>query len=785
MTRTGGVAYLGSGEWEPREGATSLLGPLRLYIELKDAEGRARVLSSTAMTVTPVEEGCELRAPGWPGLVLRIVTAELGGGIVFLPELRNQGSEPVAIAAVYLRGRPPSESFAAGVGSEPGWRLYSAGYNSFSPAFARDSREVFAGPRLKTAGAFNQHAQSVYFDRPDCLSSPWLLALTREDAPARTLLCGFLSAETTLSEVALVRERPAYVEARWGLSQAYVRLTPGSSLALDPLWLVLGEGERLLSRWTAEVSLRMAARPVTHPQPVPGGWCSWYRYYRKVRPSHVIHNAVALRERGLPIRYVQLDDGYQARLGDWLSMSPAFEAGLAELVGEIRAAGFVPGLWLAPFLVQRGSEIEKHRRDWLLRDPDGQLRPLGYHPIWGLRDGFIYALDPSHPEVLDFLEGTFRALCGLGFDYFKIDFLSAGLREGRRFASEQTGVESYRAALSRIRAAIGERFLVGCGAPLLPSVGFCDALRISSDVKEDWRDPMLGLVAGECGHPAAELALQNCLTRAHLHGALFQNDPDCLLVRRSQSRLTDAEVETLAAVLSLTGGMILLGDDVGELDADRLQLAERALPPLGRAAQAQGLLTEAFPSRFVRRQDDEALAAVINWRDQTATPTVSAVELGLPAGPYHVYDCFRDRYHALAPDERLALSIAAHGTSLLLLRRRRDERPQVVSVTHHLGQTTALLKSESWDGERGLLSVELELPLPNRAPLRSGELLVFVPTRLRFLGAESASGPGRIELAGHQPRELHPTVLALTIALSGTGTLALRFAEAPRGADAA
>jgi alpha-galactosidase len=104
-----------------------------------------------------------------------------------------------------------------------------------------------------------------------------------------------------------------------------------------------------------------------------------------------------------------------------------------------------------------------------------------------------------------------------------------------------------------IRETIGDRYLLGCGAPLLPSIGYCDAMRISPDVKEDWRDPMVDLIAHDTGYPSAELALHNCLTRAHLHGKWWMNDPDCLLVRRDKSSLSLPEVQTLLSVMSLSG----------------------------------------------------------------------------------------------------------------------------------------------------------------------------------------------------------------------------------------
>ena len=69
----------------------------------------------------------------------------------------------------------------------------------------------------------------------------------------------------------------------------------------------------------------------------------------------------------------------------------------------------------------------------------------------------------------------FTALRSYGFDYFKLDFLYAGALGG---------LEEYRHGLPAvIRDAVGpEAYVLGCGAPILPSVGLVDAMRVSPDV---------------------------------------------------------------------------------------------------------------------------------------------------------------------------------------------------------------------------------------------------------------------------------------------------------------
>ena len=759
-------------------GGRSVLGPLRLHFDIADEAGRRWELTDELLVAEPAQrvaggERLRFHTAALPGACFDVTVALSAAGLVLVPTVRA-GATALRLHAFRLVAQPPAGSLLAGVGAEPGWRILGAGYSSFSPVVSRDSRHVLLPPRLATAGTFNQHTQSPYWGRPEVLSSPWMLTATRRMATAGpaapgepraetlTVLVGFLAAERGLGEVALLRDgappRRPRLEAR--LDWAGRPLGAGGELCGEPLLVAAdGDGEVLIRSWTALTAQRMHARPWT--QPIPSGWCSWYYYYTRVSEAAVDANLACLQQQraALPVRYVQLDDGYQKKVGDWLHPNAKFAGGLPALAQRIRAAGAVPGIWTAPFLVQRGSQVWKKHKDWLLRDPDGRLRRLGYHPFWGVLDGYVYSLDPTHPGVQDYLRTVFRALCAHGFEYFKIDFLFAGLRAGRHHDPGQSPVEAYRTGLGCIREAIGDRFLLGCGAPLLPSIGVVDAMRISSDVKEVWRDPAIALLAGETGHPAAELAILNCLTRAHLHREFWINDPDCLLVRRDNTRLTLAEVQTLVSVLSLTGGMLLISDDLQTLAAPRRALLEQALPPAGEAARVLGAFFESKPERFVRTRalspdaggGVEALAAVINFSDHVLARTILPEDLGLPTAAYDAYELWTRSYQRLDRGQAFVTTQPPHGVALLLLRPQRPW-PQVLTLTHHLGQTTVLLENEVWDPATMTLVVSL-----HALAARTGEVLLALPPQWQ-LSAVSGSAGLALGAWGRSPAGAYVTV---------------------------
>ena len=89
------------------------------------------------------------------------------------------------------------------------------------------------------------------------------------------------------------------------------------------------------------------------------GWCSWYQYFHAVTEADVRANLA--RAGDWPIDVFQVDDGFQAAIGDWLQLAPTFPSPLDVLAADIDAAGYVAGLWIAPFLVAPHAEARARR----------------------------------------------------------------------------------------------------------------------------------------------------------------------------------------------------------------------------------------------------------------------------------------------------------------------------------------------------------------------------------------------------------------------------------------
>ncbi len=407
-------------------------------------------------------------------------------------------------------------------------------------------------------------------------------------------------------------------------------LGPGEERELEPVRVALGTDPNALLESHAEAHGRLAGARVAHP--FIAGWCSWYHFFHRVTEADVLRNldALAAQREALRVEVVQIDDGWQRAVGDWLETSPAFPRGLAPLAREIRAAGFVPGLWTAPFCAVPESALARAHPEWLLRRGDAPLLGL-LHPTWS-PNGKVFVLDPSRDAVTRHLREIFAALASMGFGHLKLDFLYAAAMAAASADARVGRAERVRRGLVAIRAGAGEEaFLLGCGAPLGAAAGIVDGMRIGPDVAPHWR-PEPPLVPGiEATLPATRSAVRSILARAFLHRRLWLNDPDCLIARGRDTRLAPEERRTLATVIAASGGVAILSDDVAALGVDGLDLARETLALARRVdalgipgrARALELLDGEFARGLIARGTAATFVALVNAGD-------APVELSLP-----------------------------------------------------------------------------------------------------------------------------------------------------------
>jgi len=405
----------------------------------------------------------------------------------------------------------------------------------------------------------------------------------------------------------LFRLRPSSLEVV--VDTEGLELGPGEAWDLEELTFRSGAGREALLEALAQ---RLARNhpPLPFPAP-PSGWCSWYCFGPGVTAQQVLANLDVIAAKVPGLKYIQIDDGYQPAMGDWLDTGPAFGGDVRGVLAAIRARGFEPAIWVAPFIAEAGSKLFRQHPGWFVKDPEGAPLRSDRVTFGGWRRGPWYALDGTHPEAQAHLESVFRTMrTEWGVTYFKLDANFWGAIHGGRFHDPRaTRIEAYRRGMQAVLRGSGEAFVLGCNHPIWGSLGLVHGSRSSNDIKRDWSR-------------FTTIARQN-LGRNWQNGRLWWNDPDAVVLTGT---LGEEEFRFHATSIYASGGMILSGDDLTTISPERLEMLRKLQPPTGRAAR---FADESFRVGVMDLAGRRAVC-LLNWDDAPRT-----LSFPLP-GPHRV-----------------------------------------------------------------------------------------------------------------------------------------------------
>ena len=401
-----------------------------------------------------------------------------------------------------------------------------------------------------------------------------------------------------------IHVRPASVQVV--VEAEGLTLAPGQSWTLeDVTYQEAADRDALLDELAAHL---VASHPPLKFNAPPAGWCSWYCFGPRVTAQQVLDNLDVIAKRIPGLRYIQIDDGYQPAMGDWLETGAAFGGAVQTVLKQIRARGFEPAIWVAPFIAEEGSNLFKQHPDWFVKDADGTPLRSNKVTFGGWRRGPWYALDGTHPEARAHLEHVFKTMReAWGCTYFKLDANFWGAIHGGRFHDPTaTRIEAYRRGMAAVLKGTRDAFVLGCNHPIWPSLGLIHGSRSSHDIKREWKR-------------ISDTARQN-LMRNWQNGRLWWNDPDAIVLT---GELPEHEFRFHATAIYATGGMILSGDDLTQISEPRLAMLQKLESPTGVAARF------ADDSLQVGAIDlkDRRIMCLLNWQE---TPRTLSFSLSRP-----------------------------------------------------------------------------------------------------------------------------------------------------------
>ncbi|MGN0522580.1 MAG: glycoside hydrolase family 36 protein [Eubacterium sp.] len=353
------------------------------------------------------------------------------------------------------------------------------------------------------------------------------------------------------------------------------KFNAGEEICLEDMVILTGERNTVLNEFAEIISKN---HPVKKYFEMPVGWCSWYCIGPDISEKDIFNNLKVIKEKTPELKYIQIDDGFQPYMGDWLETSDKFNRPMKDICNDIRKAGFEPAIWLAPFIASPKSRLLREHPDYFVKNENGNPLCCDGVTFKGWRDAPWYMLDATNPDTQKFIYDTVREIYqSWGVKYFKLDANVWGaLPFGVRYDKNATSVEAYRRGMEALWRAVDDNaFILGCNAPMWPSLGLVTGMRVTNDVVRN------------VGH-MANLSEQ-CFSRNWMHNKLWINDPDCLIMTDTLSSVVDpAGIAHKSPVkkkfyklnnvyIRATGGMVLSGDYVSKYSKAEIERLQRIL----------------------------------------------------------------------------------------------------------------------------------------------------------------------------------------------------------------
>ncbi len=378
---------------------------------------------------------------------------------------------------------------------------------------------------------------------------------------------------------------------------------PNSAVKTDKCFICIKRGDvDILTTYGKRIAKE---NPLKNRCELPTGWCSWYYYGPKISEEKILENTALAKKHRLPIKYIQIDDGWQKCYGDWVE-NEFFPMGMKALADEIKGAGFTPGIWITPFVFAADSQTFKDHPDWFVRNANGE-----HHPN--------RLIDYSVKGAREWLYSIARKLSvEWGYRYIKIDLVSYRLAITGYKKKGFNALKNFRTAIDVMRSAVtDDTVFLTCTSPLGASAGYAECVRISDDIFERWDS--LKLVAKE-------------VFRRYYIAEYINTDPDCLMVRTKAQHDEDAfrictrderEIRSFVTFMSAAGGALMLSDKFALLNDNDIEKIRTLFPINETPAKPLDLFERDIPSvlSYAKRGNLE-MYALFNWENCDDTLSV-------------------------------------------------------------------------------------------------------------------------------------------------------------------
>ncbi|MDO4547835.1 MAG: alpha-galactosidase [Clostridia bacterium] len=484
-----------------------------------------------------------------------------------------------------------------------------------------------------------------------------------------------------------------------------------------------------VKRRVYETRFGVAYAPVNRnnrfPRP-PVGWMTWYAVQFDACEKTVLENARFLKEKlaayGANAIWVDWEWYHRDFSGthdpgvDVFHPDPErYPNGLAAVANEIKAMGLIPALWI-------GATNDPTRNEFIQANPDALLVQ---------KRGWCgqYFLDPTHPKVLSqYIPRVFSQIREMGYEAAKWDclpitFERVDSNHDKLYNPALSTDEAMRAVVAAARDVVGPDFyMLSCSGDTLRDMLFAgdlfDAARIGGDIFR-WSEFI-------------SQGVNRILAMYPFHNTLLYADPDNVVIRPKYNTFDQAV--SRVSIVSVLGLPFTIGDNLPDLEDERLSLIRRAIPimdihpmdireNIGDNRQLVVNLAIATP------YEEWNVVDVLNLLETRNTLYISLdgnLHLDTGAGErYLLFDYWNGEYMGeVGEGFRLTLDPCA---SRVICVRRKTGIPQIISTTRHISQGALELSDVSYDRERRVLSGTADV-----VPGDDYAIYVYAPAGLRL-----------------------------------------------------
>jgi len=476
----------------------------------------------------------------------------------------------------------------------------------------------------------------------------------------------------------------------------------------------------------------------------PSVYCTWYyhadNYNEEILKGDIAH----FKKEHLPFDVFLIDECWDVDMWGDFEANKSFPDGMKWAAQQISSAGYIPGIWTAPFLADHESNLVKDHPEWLLKNSKGKLCTF----FMNERDHLI--LDLTYPGVCEYLEEQFRKISfDWGFRYFKFDFMRAMFVDSDQqfFDKSSTSLEAYRKGLEAIRRGAGDdAYISVCGGHYGASLGIADSQRSGSDVKSYWNEKELPKYR------------QNIL-RTWMDD-LWHVDPDAMMVRRQPKAIpedkrnltvglfTDNEAFTNTLNQFIGGNLITFTEDFAAIDQERKMLYKHIIPSVNSASRPIDLFNLNVPELMIThitprcgKLDSWNMLSVVNWTNDNKEYRIAIdprVTGNLDGDQFLVFD-FQDQdiIARLTNGETLRLEdVSGHQSKLLKIVAWDGESPMFLGTDLNFACGGLEISDISYENGRitGVLDTPWYVPVT---------LTFWVPSKKEFEIRQIIVSPGQ------------------------------------------